>query len=418
MRSWFPGGGRYTHADTAWLGALLVVWALSEAKAVQSIAGALIVLGGLGHAWQHGWQWRQRWALWLVIPFGLSLLAAPVTSTWSLWGRDVWHKFPFLALGLALALVPPFRLRQYHAIWAGFVVIQTGVALLSLGRFWMDYAAAMEAVRQNAGIDIVGSISHIYFGMLLALSVGLAAWLAWHGWQDWRRWLMAGLALVNTAALHVLSSRTGLVAFYAAVLGCGLLWVYRRRAWRVGLALLLLMALGLVGSYQAIPSFRTRVQVTRWDLQGYLYRDRDLTHHSATLRLLAWETAGRYVAAHPWWGTGIADVETELRTAYATADLPVAVEALPANPHNQYLEYGMAFGLIGVLALLALLILPVATGPWPPSLLTIFFLILMLAGMGTESLLERQAGIYTFILFMGLLPGYQAARLAAGIPNP
>ncbi|RMG58484.1 MAG: O-antigen ligase family protein [Bacteroidetes bacterium] len=408
--SWLPGGGRYDFVDLAFLGALLVVWALSEAKAIQSIASGLVVLGALGHGWRQGWQWRQRWALWLVIPFGLSLVAGPFTSTTSLWWRDLWQKLPFLALGLSLAVLPPFRPRQYQWVWGGFVVIQSLVALLTLGRFFGNYAAAMEAVRQNAEIDIVGSISHIYFGILLALSVFLGGWLAWQEKGTWLGRVMLGLSLFNAAALHMLTSRTGLLAFYLALMGTGAVLVYRRRAWRLGLGLMLLMAGGLSLSYWTIPSFRTRVQVTFWDLQGYRYRDRDLSHHSATLRLLAWETAVSYIAAHPWGVTGIAELEPTLRAAYRDRPLPVAAEALPGNPHNQYLEYGIAFGLWGMALLVLMCLLPVWSGPRPPHLLTISFLILIMGGMLTESLLERQAGMYTLIFFMALLPGYQQAQ--------
>lgn len=85
------------------------------------------------------------------------------------------------------------------------------------------------------------------------------------------------------------------------------------------------------------------------------------------------------------------------------------------NPHNQYLSLGIAYG-IGVLFLflagLFLLFLRIKNA-WPARL----FLFSMLLIMTTESVLERQMGIYYYLLFSALFLLQSSEQQAVNTPT-
>ncbi|GAB4426233.1 MAG: hypothetical protein OHK0039_44190 [Bacteroidia bacterium] len=394
----------------AWVGTLCAVVALSLSKAVLSVAPVLVALGAVMHGWQNRRAGRPVLQdvrmMGFVALFGLSLMAVFQTSTWPLWLNDLRQKVPFLVLGLAYACLPPFGRRQYYAVMALFVVAQSLVAVVSLLRFFGDYEAAMIRVAQNAHIDVMGSISHIYFGLLLAAAVLVGAYLVWRGEVlrfGAERYVLALLTLFNLVALHLFTARTGLLAFYVAVLLGGGLLVIQQRNWRLALALLVVPTALLAGSYAAIPSFRLRVQVSIWDLRGYRSPQQDISHHSASLRLIAWETAWKVFRQQPLLGTGMADVEADMRAVYARDVQRVATDFLPANPHNQYLEHLAGQGIAGLALLLLTCFWALRGHVHAPG---VALLALFMAGMVTESLLERQIGMSFFVIFMALLPRY------------
>ncbi|MEM7657638.1 MAG: O-antigen ligase family protein [Bacteroidota bacterium] len=394
--------------NLAWFGTLAAVVALSTSKAVLSISTALIALGGVWHLIAHRKAGSVRpLAWWMASIWGLAVLGWLLLGEGAAGVQNIWSKLPFLLLGLTYGVLPAFSSKQQYGLLAAFVLIQSIITVISLGYFFHDYELAMGRLARNAHIDIAGSINHIYFGLLLSFSVFAAVWL-WRSSIDlfgkWEHWVWGILALVLFASLHVLIARTGLLAFYAAA-GISLVTLaIRRRAWIIGGgALFLLLAVPVV-SFYTIPSFEMKLRASWWDLQGYRSPDRDLTHHSASLRLVAYEAAWRLFTEQPLVGRGLTRVEPSMATAYAEMEIHAQPEALPTNPHNQYLEYLVAYGMVGAVLLILVCIRPF----WEQRskktpLLLISFVAMYMTAMLVESLLERQVGVYFFVIFLPLL---------------
>ena len=403
----FPGW--LTPLNISWFGTLAAVVSLSTSKAVLSIATAVIVLGALLEGIRVGKDLRiRREAWWMAALWGLVFLDAFFAEAGTPWTKHLWSKLPFLLLGLSYGLLPAFRPVQHYTLLGGFVLTQAVIALLSLGYFFRDYELAMGRLSRNAHIDIAGNISHIYFGLLLSFSIFAAIWL-WRSrvriFGQWEKWLWVGLSGFLFLALHLLTARTGLLSFYVAAGISLVVFGIRKKAWLLGSLCLMGLILTPIISFYAVPSFRLKLEASWWDLQGYQQADRDLSHHSASLRLVAYEAAWKVFAAHPLRGSGISQVEKHMAQQYAQMDIRADVSQLPTNPHNQYLEYLVAYGIVG-----GSLLLIVCLGPfWKRNqanlpLLFISFVAMYMTAMLVESLLERQIGIYFFVTFMMLLP--------------
>jgi len=391
---------------------------LNTSRAVLSIGTVLLAASALGYQWQAGWRWPEgrqevrRLAFVMSSLFGLALLSGLNTDNG--WGTDLYAKLPLLLLPWAIAGIPDFSLRQKTLLVLGYLSAQTVVALLSLGLAALDLEATMAAVERNASITVATGASHIYFGLTLAFAacLGLFWWLQDHPPQFFQqeRWLCLALGLADFVALHFFTSRTGLLALYAGLGLGGLFYLVQRRAWRLGVVLLLLMALTPTLAFYLVPSFRVRVEVTLWDYQQYQQPDTDLTYNSASLRLLAWETAAEIIAEHPLTGVGLRDVKDEMKAQYARNGALERAEVPLDDPHNQYLHYLVGAGVGAFLLLLFVLVYPLWRLRGPSQVLMAALIGTMLAALAFESILQRQIGMTYFALFYGLVPGLVRER--------
>ena len=394
----------------SWFGCLLCLSSLSSSKALQSISIGVLGAGALWQLWEaqslNAWK-SNRFAWWLTGIFVLTFLSYFLTSDLSQWSRDMKGKVLFVAIPLALGGMIAFSARLYRLLWYAFILSQTIVAAISLGRYFAHFDTMNEAIGKNANIDIVGNMSHIYFGLILALSIVLGLYLVWRFkavWWAGEKYLLLILVFTNIVFLHLLTSRTGLLTFYVGLLTMGIYILFQhQKKWPV-LALLTVLLIGPVLSYQFVPSFRQRIDVTVWDVQQFYYDSETASDYSLASRFFAWETAWNMFVRQPLTGIGLADIETEM--------LRQAPENIPTdkrlnNPHNQYLEYAAAFGILGWVWLGGMLLLPWWDSHFRISWLAPTFISMFATGMVFESLLERQVGICLFCFFVYLLIDFQ-----------
>ncbi|MEM6344141.1 MAG: O-antigen ligase family protein [Bacteroidota bacterium] len=400
--------------NLSWFGCLVCLASLSTSKALQSISIGIIGAGALWQIWEAKslkafLENRYAWLLSAILI--LTLVSFFFTENIPQWSRDVKGKVLFCFIPLALGGMLDFSAKQYRGLWLVFMLCQTTVAGISLGRYFANFEQVNEAISKNANIDIIGNMSHIYFGLLLAISVVLGLYLVWRFkpiFSSGERWFIAVLSLINLIFLHILTSRTGLLTFYVGLLSIGLWYSLKnRKIWPIAL-LGSLMVLAPLLSYKLIPSFKTRVDVTIWDIQQYQPGSQIAADYSLASRIFAWQTALEIFKTNPLIGVGIADIEDEM---ISRAPEQIQKEKRLSNPHNQYLEYAAAFGILGLCWLALALYLPWNVLQLKNHWLGVAFLVMYATGMVFESLLERQVGICLFCFFIYLLTDFQRIEL-------
>ena len=382
-------------------GTLLALVALTTSRFANSIGMGLILLGAI----LYGWETRNGHTLrhpvpWLMgITFWVALLSGFQTD-YEVWMKDIREKLPILLLPLAFWILPAWKSKAWDRLSAIFVLFTTLIALASIGNYLLHFDTLTWAVKNNSHLPIVAKYSHIYFGLYLAWSVLLALELAARKVKPLYKW-WGLIALIDVLSLHVLTSRTGLLAFYVGI------GVYALLRWgRGGLSVRNMVGVGLVVilipviSYYSVPSFKYRWDATRWDIQQYFVEGKDLSEHSIGQRLIAWETAWELIQEHPWIGVGIGEVESEMAAKYEENAVRLSPESRLQNPHNQYLEYGVGMGLMGVLALGILLLTPIFYRWNSLTPLLVSFVCMFGTALLTESFLERQLGICFYFIFM------------------
>ncbi len=329
------------------------------------------------------------------------LVSGFYTNEWAAWRHELFRSLTWLGVPLAFALAVPLRGRQRLAVGALFVLGTAAVGLATLGQYWLDPAAANEAIGFGQNMQGITGIFHIPFGVMLAMSVFWALLL--------RREALVGPVLrgalgVAMAAmvitLHILAYRTGLLVLYVGLLAF-VVRLLLQKHWLWGCALLLALAVGPWLAYQTLESVRQRANATVWDV-GQFAEGHDINEYSLARRLAAAETALVIIRQHWLLGVAPADAHAAMMTQYDWKDYGLA----PANRvdvHNQYLDTLLGGGVVGLALLLALLGWPLARRQTRQNPYLVFFLLSQATVMLIDDILSLQISLNLFVFGYGFL---------------
>ncbi len=334
---------------------------------------------------------------WMAAYFALQLLG-------TLWSENVaaaqfsWEvKASFLVVPLIVMLrgaLSAEKLRR--ALLQGVVYGTVAYLVLRLvNGIWL----ALNAAGPNpfAGLHyagLAGDVHPTYLALYAAAGLAFLAELF-----PKRRRLQAGLAFFLLLSIGLLGSKAGVIAAVPA------LFFYARAqpgtsprrllTGLVGAALLATAA--YVSSADRFLELATAVEA----VEAIELQDAAAIRSSSSGRVAVWRSALELLTSHPM-GVGTGDVEAELNALYARDHIDYALDRR-LNPHNQWLQAGVAFGWPGVLIWSALLMSGwrLARRKNDGSLLA-FMLILGLHA-SFESVLEAQRGVVFVAMVLAIL---------------
>lgn len=143
-----------------------------------------------------------------------------------------------------------------------------------------------------------------------------------------------------------------------------------------------------------------RISETNWSYQIYL-QNNDATGNSMIQRFELWKTGLALFKSHPIFGVGTGDVKEEF--AQTLVDKGSSLAGSPLRAHNQWLTFGIAFGIVGLLWAFFVFLYPLfAASGFKSPMYFIFFLIIIFSMMA-EDTLETQAGVTLVAFFNALL---------------
>ena len=401
-----------------WLASVAGVVGLLAARALVSLSpvvGVLAVLAnphlrrGLGRYVRNGAAMRA--AAWV----GFLLLSGVYTSEWATWRHELFRSLPWLGVPLAFAAAVPLAGGQRRAVGALFVLSTSALGLATVGQYWLNPAAANEAIRIGQNMQPFTHLFHVPFGVMLALAFfwGLLLRREPATGPLLRAALVAGVAAA-ALTLHVLAYRTGLLVLYTGLAAYTGRQLFQQRL-ALALALLALLALGPWLAYHTLSSVRQRVEATVWDVQQYT-QDRDMNDYSLARRLVAMETAGAVIGQHWLLGVGPADTHAALMAQYDWHDFGLK----PANRvdvHNQYLDALVGGGVVGLALWLAVLFGPLRHSWARRNPYLSFFILFQAVVMLGADMLSLQIGLNLFVFGYGFLVVAGEARQDAGVEN-
>jgi len=328
----------------------------------------------------------------LLVWIGFVLLDGFRTLNFESWMAELALKVPLVVVPLYVFLLKR-NTCQYENSWLIFTLLTTLVAVISTVNYWLNFEEINALLLQSKHVPIFGNMHHIYFGIVMSVCI----WLCVYFYKNRDRkktWLALGILLVFM--LHILASRTGLVAFYASALVFGMAQVWQSKKYK-------LVAVGLIGmmlapllAYQLSGSFRNKVLNSVEDFNA-VKSGEDINYKSLAMRVEAWKTSIHVIEKNVLMGVGASNVEREIQHQYIL-DQTVLYRENRVGPHNQFLELTLAYGLVGGLLLLGIAILLIQlcrSNPAVLALAAVFIISFML-----ESVLERQQGILVFCLVM------------------
>ena len=159
--------------------------------------------------------------------------------------------------------------------------------------------------------------------------------------------IMAGITIFLFFFLHLLSVRSGLLAFYSLALILAFVYAWQTKKYKI-IALALTLAILIPGvSYVAVPTFKNKVANTMEDIRNSKY-EYYANFHSMTARMFSYRVGIHLIQENPVFGVGIGNLEREVQKDYITN----YSEIKPTSrlmPHNQFIDFLVAFGCFGTL---------------------------------------------------------------------
>jgi len=305
--------------------------------------------------------------------------------------------FAFLFLsGSYFQLVKSKNLIFIFLTLCGIVLV---INIMSVTNYFLDKEHYDQLLLQSKSIPITSEMHHIHFGIINAIAlIGLGGLLVLGKVKNTIQvfTLLAFIAIFF--CFHILSSRTGLLAFYVALLVSIVAYAVRsgkRKVIYIGMAAIPLM---LASAYFLSSSFQNKVTNSIEDIQSW-GNPEEINHKSMAMRIEAYKVSVQLILQNPL-GVGAGLMDERMQEMYENNG-SILSRGNRKGPHNQFLEFGVKYGWIGILALLFFfyeLLKYTKQSGFP----VLGLVALLFVAMQFESLLERQTSIYTIGLFLPL----------------
>lgn len=219
--------------------------------------------------------------------------------------------------------------------FAAFLLATSITLLLSYVKFWGpgDFLHRFP----DSGIFK----DHIFTGFLFAFATFCYAEL-FFSIKKWWRWFFALLflfAIFNVFFINV--GRSG----YVVLLSLLLLLAWQHFSWK-GFLAAFCISVFLVGCLLWLPAnFKEQLHLVNSNIKQYEHGE---VNTSVGLRLQFYKNSFSLLQQHPWIGTGTG--------SFAQDYLKIVnnEQYVTQNPHNEYLNIAVQFGLMGIMVLLAL----------------------------------------------------------------
>ena len=216
--------------------------------------------------------------------------------------------------------------------------------------------------------------------------------------------LMASIWLFHFYMMVVLLSSRMELMILILLISILILWLeYKKKNRKWLMAIFKILVLGSVtiillgvfpinkARYQEMIDFKKDYTQNRWG-------GRDI-------RIQKWLNSLELIAEQPLLGTGTGDMQDELQKVYKRNNFEVAYDH-KFNPHNQYLQTWVTFGLIGLFFLFGILAVSFKHSISSENLLYVMLVLILTLSMITESILERHKGVVFFSFFLLLFGAY------------
>ena len=315
------------------------------------------------------------------------------------WVHHLRMRLPFLALPMAICMIPPAEKKTYQMIHWTIIGLVTISSLPILYHVISDFDAVYKGLAE--GQPIPTPIQHTKYSLFIAYAIlmGIVMMAQEHNTLIRNRWVLPVLIVYLIIFLHVLAVRSGLVVFYLSLIVLSAIYALRQKSYRLFLfGLLLAITLPVIGFY-SIPSLNKRIHYMVYDINEYLKGGGD--QYSDSDRINSLIIGAEIVKENPVLGVGIGDLKDECNIKYREKFGP---KKYVLYPHNQYLFIAAATGILGLLAFLVFLWGPLILEDHRQNLYLMALILVFSLGFLFDNALERSfsAGFYAFLLSVEL----------------
>lgn len=326
------------------------------------------------------------------------------------WGSEVQRKLSFVLISIGVAgNASRVTFKNISYIFQVFILSTSIVAVMSFANYLINYEYLNQKILESQGLPIVGGVSHISFSIMCAFAIGLCLYmysqsnLVYIADKINTKYIYIAIAFLLFVIFHFISSRTGWVSLYMALVLALFQYVFKSKKYLWGIITLICIVVTPLIAYNFVDAFHNKIVNTIDDVNRYFTGDY-IGYYSVSMRFEAWRVCWQIFKEHPFIGVSSADLGDSMQViynSYGVSDFARVFEA-----HNQFLEYAACFGIVGLIALIWVFYLLLTKKGWN-NFLVLYFTAVCFGSFLFESFLEIQVGIAFFTLFYMLVNIYK-----------
>jgi O-antigen ligase len=378
--------------------AAVCVCSLNLSPAIASISLVLAGLLAIYAAVRQGKSWLNI-GLWFLV-----MVAWQACTEWLVVGQINQEAGRKLLVKLPLVFMPfllYLSISKYKFKTLIFVVslLFTWIGLASVMHYFGHKAFYDIMIAESKPLPIYSIVYHIEFSLLLCLSSLIAIYTGYSARNHFLGQGIIVLGILQIICLHILSARTGLLAFYAGLFPMVLMAGknLRLRQWLSigGIAIVSILAAS------QIPSLNQRIKNSAEDLSTVV-NSGDVNNKSFGQRWMAWKASVRSIKKEPILGYGLSNVKSTIDGHYSEQDLKRIKTQNQVMPHNVYLEQAVQSGILTSILFIIFLVQGIWVARRRQQYMLMGVLFSIAAASCFESITERQAGVAAIIVFISL----------------
>ncbi|GAB5556795.1 MAG: hypothetical protein SchgKO_10080 [Schleiferiaceae bacterium] len=343
-------------------------------------------------------QRHKRFAILYISHWALHIIALLWTDNLSEGVAKLDIKSGLIALPLIFSSIPTTKWRKWMPlIKRGYLLLLLATALLCLGR------ATYLSIEAGSVIGTIG-FNFTYSALALwimhpgYLSMFFSAGIIWLAF-DGTPWKVSKIAMISFLLLFtfLLSSRGILLALVIA-LSAGMIYAALRLRSKKIIAAILILPVILILSLFLLPDSIVGRYKQVFSSEQFTVVEGQETYNSIQSRLVQWDSALEIISKHPWLGVSPGDAQAELRVKYKEKQFGVGLSE-GYNAHNGFLQDQLALGVLGGAFWLLFFVMNFRWALREDNVILFVFWVLFATAILTESILERNWGVYWLMLF-------------------
>jgi len=336
--------------------------------------------------------WKNiRLSLVMLLPFIPYLVESVLHFNSNTMLFELQKKLLFFIAPIAIPVyIQVFRPKSIKPFLASFVLSVSVLGIISVAGLLLQNVLFTESNYENEAYLLRAnfeSISHLhptYYGLFAAIS---ALWIIYTT-NKFNKWKYPLYALAVFLAFTIILVAAKMPLFILVAGFCRILFIKskNKKALLINYALVIFFTVGL---FFFTPSLKSRIT----NISG----PGELT--TIGQRQQIFDCSTDVFLENIWTGTGAMNAQQELDKCYKEKN--AALESYKYNSHNQYLTIGISYGVFVLLLFfisIFLVIKEIKRSPFGMIIVVATIFIML-----TESILERQMGVYFFTLFWLLL---------------
>jgi O-antigen ligase len=394
------------HQFIALFACFMVILGLFWARAI--FATGIILL--LGNAIVNG-QVKQIFTTFfshkVFISISLIFIVYLVSGLWSTNMHYFAHKvqlhLPFLAIPIGILSFTTLSTRHLIWIFYAFIIGCLGGAIWSSVQYFSHKEMYDIGYGLSKVIPTPFKKDHIRFSIAVVMAIWFAYFCILHEKNNCIRIVTKFTIGLFIIYLHILSVKTGLLAFYLLLFFVVMHFIFIQKKYAYGFVILAIAIAMPVVAFYTSTSFKNKMYYMQYSISA-MFNHTQETNISDEGRLISYRFGTNIIKNNAWIGVGAGDVMDAMTKQYALAFADnKEIEVL--LPHNQCMMMMLVAGIFGGIIYIIFLCLPLLIY-YRQSLLFTGFWVVLLVPQLVEPLHETQYGITIHIFFYALIVRY------------